>query len=137
MIIAVITQHCIFVLDFILIAFFHKGIRVAVAASCISIILGSAIIFFCFLAGGWTCIIQKRTSPSYCFFELQPMVRASFSGVIDLLAHMNPKKKTPQSNLHFETCFFFQYFLQTQTPLLLFPGSDGDMKLVQLLLLHC
>lgn len=68
--IGVITQLLNVVLDFLLIAVFHKGVTAAAVASCISIVLGSAITLILFLNRRMDVYYTKENIPAARFFRI-------------------------------------------------------------------
>ena len=70
MIIGVFTQLLNVVLDFLLIAVLHKGVRAAAVASCVSMVLGSIITLALFLGRRMDVYYTRENIPAAQFFRI-------------------------------------------------------------------
>jgi Na+-driven multidrug efflux pump len=70
MVIGVATQFLNVVLDFLFIAVFHKGVKAAAVASCVSIVLGSVITLVLFLGKRMDVYYTKESIPAAQFFRI-------------------------------------------------------------------
>ncbi len=70
MVIGVITQLANVVLDFVLIAVLHLGVRAAAVASCTSIVIGSVTTLVCFAGKRLDVYYTKENIPAFLFFHI-------------------------------------------------------------------
>lgn len=70
MVIGIITQVINVLLDFLLIAVFHFGVKAAAMASCISIVVGSAVTLLMFCGKRMDLYYAKKSIPAAQFFRI-------------------------------------------------------------------
>ena len=84
MAIGIITQALNVVLDFILIAVLHKGVREAAAASCISIVLGSVWMLALFMGKRMDIYYTKKNIPISLFLRIAANGASEFFSTISM-----------------------------------------------------